>query len=129
MISTKTTTFLKTDLNKLYWEDRYQNQQTGWDIGSVSTPLKAYIDQIDNKNIKILIPGAGYGHEVRYLAQQGFKNVDVIDLSVSALTQLKKALPDTTAYQLIEGDFFEHQASYDLILEQTLCMYLSINNF
>lgn len=119
MISTKTTTFLKTDLNKLYWEDRYQNQQTGWDIGSVSTPLKEYIDQIDDKNIQILVPGAGYGHEVRYLAQQGFKNVSVIDLSVSALTQLKKALPDTTAYQLIEGDFFEHHASYDLILEQT----------
>ena len=43
-------------MNKEYWEQRYTNQETGWDIGSSSTPLKEYIEQLENKNLKILIP-------------------------------------------------------------------------
>ena len=33
------------NLNKEYWENKYDQDDTGWDIGSISTPLKAYIDQ------------------------------------------------------------------------------------
>jgi len=56
-----------------YWENRYQNQQTGWDIGEISSPLKAYIDQLEDKSIKILIPGAGNAYEAEYLFLNGFK--------------------------------------------------------
>lgn len=119
MTFTKTTTFLKTDLNKNYWEHRYQNDQTGWDAGQVTQPLKEYTDQITNKDLKILVPGAGYGHEVLHLAHLGFENVTVVDFSVSALRNLKARLPEKCNYQLIEGDFFEHNGTYDLILEQT----------
>ena len=31
---------------KNYWENRYNNNETGWDIGYLSTPLKDYIDQL-----------------------------------------------------------------------------------
>ena len=42
-----------------YWEERYQKQDTGWDIGTISTPLKEYIDQLTDKKCRILLPGAG----------------------------------------------------------------------
>ena len=42
-----------------YWTKRYQEESTGWDIGYPSTPLKEYIDQLEDKSISILIPGAG----------------------------------------------------------------------
>ena len=45
------------------WNQRYISKNTGWDIGFVSTPIKDYIDQINNKNIRILIPGCGNAHE------------------------------------------------------------------
>jgi thiopurine S-methyltransferase len=32
--------------NKEYWENRYENNETGWAIGKISTPIKEYIDQI-----------------------------------------------------------------------------------
>lgn len=32
-------------LDELYWDQRYQNKQTGWDLGAISPPLKAYFDQ------------------------------------------------------------------------------------
>ena len=34
---------------KEYWSQRYKDAQTGWDIGSPSTPIKEYIDQLTDK--------------------------------------------------------------------------------
>ena len=67
------------DFDKKFWTDRYKSRQTQWDIGSISTPLKEYIDQLEDKNIKILIPGCGNAYEASYLFENGFNNVFLID--------------------------------------------------
>ncbi len=107
-------------LSHEYWNNRYLQQQTGWDIGTVSTPLKEYIDQLSDKHISILIPGGGNSYEALYLLEQGFTDVTVIDLATSVTEKL--AL-QTVAYKksikIITGDFFELTGTYDLILEQT----------
>lgn len=107
------------ELNKDTWNERYKNNDTGWDIGYVSTPIKEYIDQLENKDLKILIPGCGNSYEAEYLHKQGFKNVHVIDLAEEALNNLERRIPGFPKSQLICGDFFEHSAQYDLIIEQT----------
>ena len=66
-------------MDKQFWEEKYSNHQTGWDIGHISTPLKTYIDQLDNKGLTILIPGAGNAYEAEYLVRHGFKNVTIVD--------------------------------------------------
>ena len=106
------------ELNKTYWETRYQNNETGWDAGSITTPLKDYIDQLTNKDLKILIPGAGNGYEFDYLIQKGFTNVFVIDIAPSSLESIKKRKPEYSSHLLL-GDFFELNETFDLILEQT----------
>ncbi len=105
--------------NKDFWTGRYQNKETGWDLGKPSTPLKEYIDQLQNKKINILIPGAGNGYEAEYLYNKGFENVTVIDIVDEPLHNLQKRIPDFPKENLIFADFFEHSGSYDLILEQT----------
>ena len=107
------------DLNKNFWDLRYQNNEIGWDIGYISTPLKKYIDQLTDKNIKILIPGGGNSYEAEYLHNLGFKNVFVVDISTTALTNLKNRVPDFPKNHLINIDFFKLNNSFDLILEQT----------
>lgn len=107
------------DLNKNFWDLRYQNNETGWDIGYISTPLKKYIDQLTDKNIKILIPGGGNSYEAEYLHNLDFKNVFVLDISPTALTNLKNRVPDFPKNHLINIDFFKLNNSFDLILEQT----------
>ena len=102
-----------------YWTNRYEEQMTGWDIGYPSTPIKEYVDQLEDKNLKILIPGAGNGYEAEYLFNNGFKNTHVLDVSQLPLNSLKKRVPDFPKEQLIQQDFFEHVGKYDLILEQT----------
>ena len=107
-------------LNKDYWESRYRQQRLGWDIGSVSPPLKAYIDQLADKDLKILVPGAGYGYEAVYLYQNGFKNTYVLDIAPTPLEGIRQQCPDFPEDQLIEADFFHmEEAGFDLILEQT----------
>ncbi len=102
-----------------YWSNRYQEKQTGWDIGEASAPLKVYINQLENKNQKILIPGAGNAHEAEYLFEQGFKNVFVLDISKQPLDTFKKRVPDFLKENLLHVDFFELSGTFDLIIEQT----------
>ena len=106
-------------LNSAYWENRYSNNETGWDVGKITTPLKEYIDQIEDKSIKILIPGAGNSYEFEYLFNNGFENVFVLDFAQAPLDNIHKRIPNCNTNQLIKSDFFEHEDKYDLILEQT----------
>ena len=105
--------------NEVFWENKYQQNKTGWDLGEVSPPLKAYFDQLENNELSILIPGAGNSYEAEYLFNKGFKNVFVVDLAISALENIQKRVPNFPEAQLIHGDFFELKGSFDLIIEQT----------
>lgn len=114
-----------TEKENNYWSERYQEQLTGWDIGSSSLPLKTYIDQLNNKEMRILIPGAGNAYEAEYLFKNGFKNVFVMDISAIPLQNFKARVPEFPDKQLIQANFFEHRGKYDLILEQTFfCSFL-----
>lgn len=108
-------------LKATYWNERYLNQQTGWDLGEVSPPIKNYINQITNKDLRILIPGAGNAYEAIYLLVNGFTNVTVIDFASLPLSNLKAKLKNINEshYHLIHDDFFNHEGEYDLIIEQT----------
>jgi len=107
------------DLHQNYWENTYNKQNTGWDIGSISTPLKEYFKQLSNNELKILIPGAGNSYEAEYLHLQGFNNVDVLDIAIQPLENFKKRVPSFLKKNLLQMDFFELDKKYDLIVEQT----------
>jgi hypothetical protein len=106
-------------LDKSYWESRYENNQAAWDAGEITTPLKEYIEQLTNKNLNILIPGAGNSYEAEFLHDAGFKNVMVIDLASNPLNNIRQRIPSFPAENLIEGNFFDHNKKHDLIIEQT----------
>lgn len=108
------------ELNPDYWTQRYQENQTGWDLGQVSPPLQAYFDQLENKNLRILIPGCGRGYEGIYLLEKGFQNVFLADYSEAALGEIKRICPHYPQNQLHCVNFFDLQGHYDLIIEQTM---------
>ncbi len=106
-------------LNKEYWKSRYQNKQTGWDIGFASPPIINYIDQITDLSIKILIPGCGNAYEAEYLFNKGFKNIFLLDMADEALQSFKDRVPEFPLDHLICTDFFDYTGTFDLIIEQT----------
>jgi hypothetical protein len=108
-------------LDPQYWQERYQQAQTGWDLGAVSSPLKAYIDQLQDKDLRILVPGGGNGYEAAYLFAQGFAHTYLLDWAAAPLENFAVAHPDFPKNQLLQEDFFALQVEkpFDLILEQT----------
>ncbi len=107
------------ELDARYWENRYLKGDTGWDMNQVSPPIKAYIDQLTDKQEKILIPGAGNAYEAEYLHRQGFPNCYVLDFSASAMNNFRTRVPDFPQDRCIQQNFFEVNPTFDLIIEQT----------
>ena len=108
-----------TELNKEYWDEKYAENKTGWNIGYISTPIKNYIDQLTDTSLKILIPGAGNSYEAEYLWNKGFKNLFILDISKQPLINFKKRVTGFPDTHLIHKDFFETEGTFDLIIEQT----------
>ncbi len=102
-----------------YWNEHYLQNRTGWDIGNISTPIKEYFDQLEDKNLKILVPGAGNAWEVEYLFHHGFKNTHLLDFSEQSILNFLSRCPDFPVENIIKEDFFDGHGQYDLIIEQT----------
>ncbi len=109
----------KHRINSNFWDTHWQNQNIGWDIGYASPPVTEYMDQYDNKDAAILIPGCGNAYEGKYLANQGFTNITLLDISSTAVSILREKFENTPEITLICEDFFRHAGTYDLIIEQT----------
>ena len=77
-------------LDKTYWENQYLSKTTGWDLGEIAPPIKSYIDNLPKK-----------------------------DIAPTLVNNLKNKFENNANITIILGDFFEHQGSYDLIIEQT----------
>jgi len=103
---------MSLNLNATYWNNRYLQDDFGWDLGSISTPLQTYFDQLTNKEAFILIPGAGNAYEAEYLVNAGFTNVFVCDLAQEPLINLKKRCPSFKEENLLLIDFFNLPGSF-----------------
>lgn len=106
-------------MDERYWDERYESGQTGWDIGYASPALTDYFGRLSSRDLKILIPGCGNAHEAIWLHRNGFTNIYLLDIAPKPLENFHRQVPDFPKARLIHGDFFEHQGTYDLILEQT----------
>lgn len=111
-------------LNKFdenFWSERYLSGQIGWDIGMHSKPITEYTDQLQNKELNILIPGCGNAYEAEFLSKSGFKNINLLDISTELIKNLKSKFEENENIKLINQNFFEHAPNekYDLIIEQT----------
>ncbi len=107
-------------MEKEFWENRYESQQTGWDLGQPSPPLMELMKTTHQKDAKILIPGCGSAHEAKALMNMGFNQVWLIDISEHAVEQIRKKLTEFPQKHLICEDFFHwKEGDFDIILEQT----------
>jgi SAM-dependent methyltransferase len=106
-------------LDQQFWEARYAEERTGWDLGAVSPPLQAYFEELQDRSQRILIPGCGRAYEAEYLWKQGFEQVHVLDWSERALADFARRVPGFPQAHLHAGDFFGHAGPYDLVVEQT----------
>lgn len=106
-------------LDQSYWNAQWNDNQTGWDIGYASPAIAEYLSNYPDKNASILIPGCGNAYEAEFLVENGFTNITLIDIAPKAVELLKEKFSGNSGIRVLCEDFFLHQGSYDLIIEQT----------
>ena len=55
-----------------FWEQRWKEAQTGWDLGAASPALMSYAQSRSERAAKILIPGCGSAWEAAALIDLGY---------------------------------------------------------
>ncbi|MHC4922470.1 MAG: methyltransferase domain-containing protein, partial [Planctomycetota bacterium] len=108
------------------WEAMYEKGEGRWDLGGPSPPLVAALgrDEIGAAG-RALVPGCGFGHDVRLLAARGW-DATGIDFARPAVREAKRLAKATGT----RGASFERRdlfrlprtwaGSFDLVFEQTL---------
>jgi len=107
------------ETSKNFWNNRWETGQTGWDIGTPAPAFVSYFSNFLQKNAAVLIPGCGNGHEAEFLLSIGFTNITVIDIAPKAVAILNEKFRSNPNIEILCGDFFQHEGSYDYIVEQT----------
>jgi trans-aconitate methyltransferase len=107
-----------------FWQERFEKKETGWDRGSPSPQLLAWLDRAELQPCRIAVPGCGSGWEVVELAKRGF---DVVGIDYTAAAgQKTRALVDAQGLkaEVIQADVLNYQPEnkFDAVYEQTcLC--------
>ncbi len=73
---------------QVFWQERFENNETGWDRGGSSPQLLAWLDSGELQPCRIAVPGCGSGWEVAELARRGFEVVG-IDYTAAAVERTR----------------------------------------
>jgi len=113
------------------WQRHYDENDLGWDLGQVAPPFVSLFENNIIVPSKTLVPGCGRGHEVVFLAENGF-DVTAIDYSTGAVNHLNSVIKNRQLKsRVLLQNFFEldstHDGLYDLLIEQTFFCAISPN--
>ena len=105
------------------WQKHYDEDDLQWDIGEVSPAILQLAKENKIPQGKAIVPGCGQGHEVVFLIERGLQ-VTGVDFAEGAVKLLRRSLEAKGLNgRILQRNFFEleaeHDACYDLLLEQT----------
>lgn len=105
-----------------FWNQRYQNKDTPWDLDRPAQALEQAISQLKIPKQRILVLGCGTGTDAAYLAKLGHITTGV-DISVDAIRQAKEKFGHVKNLNFLNADIFNlpqtlHK-SFDLVFEHT----------
>ena len=101
------------------WEERYRHGDTPWEKGA---PHPALVEWLSTHAIsgRVMVPGCGFGHDVRVLARAGTEviGLDVASFAIAAAEEF----PRLGRESYVLGDLFDPdgvQGGFDWIFEHT----------
>ena len=107
-----------------FWEGRWRSGHTPWDHGEPAPPFREFVERFGAPEGRLLLPGAGRGHDARFFAEHGAE-VIALDIAPSAVKEAEAANPHPrTVYRV--GDILaleeDLHGSFDWVAEHTcLC--------
>lgn len=103
-----------------FWDKRYAEGVTPWDLGHVPPRLLAYLDANHGRGATVFVPGCGTGYEVAALSESGYVP-DAVDISPQAVA-IAQATMKAHAHFIRLGDFFSESTVANTLYERAfLC--------
>ena len=106
------------------WDACSRANDTPWDKGASAPPLLEWLDQPGHRfDGDVLVPGCGFGHDVRAIAATGqARRVCGLDFSPAALAKARQ-YPSVGNESYVEADLFalppEFSGRFDWVFEHT----------
>lgn len=103
-----------------HWETAYQNYQTPWDLGGPTPVFRRIAASGQYPPGRMIVPGAGKGHDARLFAQHGFR-VTALDFATGAIQEMHRLADPAAPVDILQADFFalpsSLQGTFDYLLE------------
>jgi SAM-dependent methyltransferase len=104
------------------WEADYQRGTDGWDLGGPTPVFKRLASSNRLKPGRMIVLGAGRGHDAREFSRHGF-DVTAVDFSEYVVEQMRKLADAAAPIEILHHDIFtlpdELNNSFDYLLEYT----------
>lgn len=104
------------------WQADYIRGTDGWDQGQPTPALKRLASSGRFKPGKMLVPGAGRGHDAREFGRHGFQ-VTAVDFTSFAVGEMHRLTDPHAPIEIIQHDIFtlpeKLDNSFDYVLEYT----------
>lgn len=104
------------------WEADYQRGTDGWDLGGAAPVFKRLAASKRFTPGRMIVLGAGRGHDAREFSRHGFK-VTAVDFSPYVVEQMRALADPNAPIQILQHDIFtlpDHlNDSFDYLLEYT----------
>ncbi|MES2856763.1 MAG: methyltransferase domain-containing protein [Bdellovibrionota bacterium] len=106
-----------------WWSGFYQTGDAGWDLGGPHPALALFVPGLKLHRSRILVLGAGRGHDAAWFAKQGHI-VTAVDYSEDAIAQAKELYGSVDNLTFLKADALglppSMDRSFDVIFEHTL---------
>jgi SAM-dependent methyltransferase len=116
-----------SDVNSpAFWEEIYQGGRVAWDLGGPTPVFRRLLDHGQLAPGRIIVLGAGRGHDAREFARRGFA-VSAVDFAAGAVEAMRRWGDDLLApVEILRADFFDLpralDGTFDYVLEYvTFC--------
>ncbi len=105
-----------------FWEDNYRAGRTGWDLGGPNPVFRRLAEEKQFSPGKMIVLGAGRGHDARLFASYGFK-VTAVDFAPEAVRAMRELQNPRAPITVLQQDIFNLPDSlngaFDYALEYT----------
>ena len=104
------------------WEADYARHTDGWDLGGPTPVFKHLLLKGQLTPGRMIVLGAGRGHDARLFARHGFQ-VTAVDFASQAVKEMRRLADPETPMEILQQDLFTLPEtlnnSFDYVLEYT----------
>ena len=105
-----------------FWDEQYKKNHFPWDLGGPTPVFRRLAQKRRFKPGRMLVLGAGRGHDARLFARHGFK-VTAVDFSAGAVGLMGQLNDPSFPVEIVQADFFtlidKWNNLFDYILDYT----------